>query len=420
MPFNSFGLHADLVRAVKDLGFLQPTPIQKDAIPPALSGRDVLACAATGSGKTAAFGLPILHRLLGKPRGKTRVLILTPTRELCAQIDEHLADLARHTPLTSAAVYGGVGMGPQVKAMEGGVDIVVATPGRLLDHFRYPYARLHHLEVLVIDEADRMLDMGFLPDIHRIMQRVPERRQTFFFSATLPPPIVGLSREMLKDPVKINIVRQARPAAGITHSIYPVPHELKSSLLLKLVEGKDIRNALVFTRTKRRADRVADYLKRSGVSVARIHGDRTQAQRTQSLEGFKRGRYRILVATDLAARGLDIDALSHVINYDLPGSPDDYIHRVGRTARAEATGDAFTFVSREEEGDLHAIERALECHIPRIVLPSFDYTVIESGYAGSRTEHRRHGSSGGGSGRWRRQSHAQRHGSPQAAQAVFA
>ncbi|MGD0089882.1 MAG: DEAD/DEAH box helicase [Planctomycetota bacterium] len=384
MPFLSFGLHADLVRAVKDLGFTQPTAIQKDAIPPGLLGRDVLACAATGSGKTAAFGLPILQRLIAKPRGTTRALIITPTRELCAQIDEHLADLARYTTVTSTAVYGGVGFEPQRKAMEGGVDIVVATPGRLLDHFRYPYARLHNVEVLVLDEADRMLDMGFLPDIHRIMQRVPERRQTLFFSATLPPQIMGLCRELLKDPVKINIVRQSRPAAGITHSIYPVQHALKSSLLVKLVKGAGIANALVFTRTKRRADRVADYLKRSGVSVARIHGDRTQAQRTQAMEGFKRGRYRVLVATDVAARGIDIEALSHVINFDLPGSPDDYVHRVGRTARADATGDAFTFVAPEEENDLKAIERALTFHMPRVTVPGFDHQVQESRSASYR------------------------------------
>jgi ATP-dependent RNA helicase RhlE len=387
MPFSAFGLHADLVRAVKDLGFLQPTPIQKEAIPAGMARRDVLACSATGSGKTAAFLLPVLHRLLGRPRGTTRALIVAPTRELAAQIGEHLSALATFTPLTSATVYGGVGMGPQRQALERGVDILIATPGRLLDHLRHPYARLNGVEVLVLDEADRMLDMGFLPDIRRIMQRLPRPRQTFFFSATLPAPIVALTRDLLTDPVTINLARQARPVTGVTQSIYPVPSALKSPLLLKLVQGQGIRNALVFTRTKRRADRVADYLERHGVSAARIHGDRSQSQRTQAMDGFKRGRYRILVATDVAARGIDVDALSHVINFDLPRCSDDYVHRVGRTARAQATGDAFTFVAPEEEGDLRAIERALACKLPRALVPEFDYAAVPPARTGSHSAH---------------------------------
>jgi ATP-dependent RNA helicase RhlE len=374
MPFSTFGLHADLLRGVKDLGFTQPTPIQKDAIPAALAGRDVLACSATGSGKTAAFLLPILHHLAGKPRGTTRALIVTPTRELAAQIDEHRAELARYAPVKSAAMYGGVSMGPQRHALERGVDILIATPGRLLDHLQYPYAKLNHVEILVLDEADRMLDMGFLPDIRRILKHLPMRKQTLFFSATLPKEIMGLTRELLKNPAAINLERQAKPATGISHSIYPVPHLLKQTLLLAIIRKEGLRNALVFTRTKRRADRVADYLKRNGVSATRIHGDRTQAQRMQALEGFKRGHYQVLVATDVAARGIDIDALSHVINFDMPGSTDDYIHRVGRTARADATGDAFTFVSPDEEGELKNIERTLACRIPRITVPDFNYT----------------------------------------------
>src|SRR5437764_13964560 len=257
MPFSSFGLHPDLVRGIKELGFTRPTPIQTDAIPPAMAGKDVLAAAVTGSGKTAAFVLPILHRLIGKKRGTTRALILTPTRELAAQIDEHLRDLAVHTPISGAAIYGGVGMGPQEHAFRSGVDVIVATPGRLLDHFQYGYARLEGLEILVLDEADRMLDMGFLPDIRRVLRHLPPRRQTLFFSATMPSSIVGLAREMLRDPVTVNLERKAAPAVGITHAVYPVAQELKSPLLLALLERNDMPQALVFTRTKHRANRLA-------------------------------------------------------------------------------------------------------------------------------------------------------------------
>jgi ATP-dependent RNA helicase RhlE len=373
MPFSKFGLDANLLRGVKELGFTRPTPIQQDAIPPALAGRDVLACAMTGTGKTAAFGLPILHRLMGKPRGKTRALILTPTRELAAQIEEHFSALAVHTPLSTAAVYGGVGMGPQEHAFRTGVDVVVATPGRLLDHFRFPYARLEALEILVLDEADRMLDMGFLPDIRRVLKHLPARRQTLFFSATLPPPIVQLAREMLKNPFTINLERAALPATGLTHAVYPVPQNLKAPLLIELLRRGDVKNVLAFTRTKHRANRLAQTLTKAGISCERIHGNRSQAQRTQALAGFKLGRFRVLVATDIAARGIDVEALSHVINFDVPHVPEDYIHRVGRTARAELAGDAFTLVSPEEEGDLAAIERAIGKRLPRIVVPDFDY-----------------------------------------------
>ena len=372
MPFSKFGLHTDLLRGIHDMGFTRPTPIQIDAIPPAMEGRDVLACAMTGSGKTAAFLLPILHRLSGKPRRTTRALVITPTRELAAQIDEHLAQLAVHTPLTGAAVFGGVGMGPQEHAFRAGTDVIVATPGRLLDHFRFPYAALAGLEILVLDEADRMLDMGFLPDIRRVLKHLPPRRQTLFFSATMPPPIAALSQEILKNPVLVNLERKAAPAVGITQAVYPIASEAKLPLFLELLKRGELKSVLAFTRTKHRANRLAEFLARNGVPSDRIHGNRSQAQRTQALANFKAGKYRVLVATDIAARGIDVEALSHVVNFDVPNVPEDYIHRVGRTARAELTGDAFTFVSPEEEGDLRAIERAIGKRLPRIVLPDFN------------------------------------------------
>jgi len=374
MPFSKFNLHPDLVRGIKELGFTRPTPIQTDAIAPAMAGKDVMAAAATGSGKTAAFLLPILHRLIGKKRGATRALIMTPTRELAAQIDEHLRDLAIHTPLSGAAIYGGVGMGPQEHAFRSGVDVLVATPGRLLDHFQYPYAKLDSLEILVLDEADRMLDMGFLPDIRRVLKHLPVKRQTLFFSATLPPPIVQLSREMLKNPVMISIERKAEPAVGITQSVFPVSHDLKLSLLETLLARGEIQNAIVFTRTKHRTNRVFEQLEKRKIKVARIHGNRSQMQRTEALAGFKSGKYRILIATDIAARGIDVEALSHVVNFDVPNVPEDYIHRVGRTARAEMKGDAITFVAPDEEPDLRAIERAIGKRLPRVTVPDFDYT----------------------------------------------
>jgi ATP-dependent RNA helicase RhlE len=361
------------VKAVRELGFARPTPIQAEAIPAALAGRDVLASAATGSGKTAAFLLPLLHQIAERPRGTTRALVLTPTRELAAQILDDLNDLAVHTPVTGAAIYGGVGMGPQEHALRSGVDVLIATPGRLLDHFRRPYAKLAGLAHLVLDEADRMLDMGFLPDIRRILRHLPPRRQTLFFSATMPQPIAVLAREMLRDPVVVALARQAAPAVGLTHAVYPVAQELKASLLATLLRRDEIRDALVFTRTKHRADRLAAHLAREGVKTARIHGNRSQSQRTQALDGFKNGRFRVLVATDIAARGIDVDSLGHVVNFDVPAVPEDYIHRVGRTARAEATGDAFTFVSPQEDADLLRIERAIGKRLPRVTVPDFDY-----------------------------------------------
>jgi len=379
MPFSSLALHPALLKAIRELGFARPTPIQADAIPPGVAGRDVLACAQTGSGKTAAFLLPIIHKLIDRPRRTTRALVLTPTRELAAQILEDLNALAVHTPVTGASVYGGVSMGPQEHAFRSGVDVIVATPGRLLDHFRSAYAKLDGVEYLVLDEADRMLDMGFLPDIKRVLRHIPARRQTMFFSATMPPPIGKLASEMLKNPAMINLRRHSGPAVGIAQAVYPVPQDLKGQLLVQLLERDILQEALVFTRTKHRANRLADLLVRRRLNAARIHGNRSQAQRTEALAGFKNGKYRVLVATDIAARGIDVEALSHVVNFDVPVVPDDYIHRVGRTGRAELAGDAFTFVAPEEEGDLKAIERAIGKGLPRVTLPDFDYRARPQG-----------------------------------------
>ncbi len=373
MSFAELGLHADLVEATRRMGFEHPTPIQRAAIPPLMQGRDVLAAAVTGSGKTAAFLLPILHDLMGRPRGTTRALVMAPTRELAAQIADHLRDLAGRTGISGAAVFGGVAMGPQQQAFRKGVDVLVATPGRLLDHLQYPYARLNGIKYLVVDEADRMLDMGFLPDIRCILRQLPARRRTLLFSATLPAPIVELSHELLQDPVALNVARKSAPAAGITHTVYPVPHELKSHLLVELLRQGTARSVLAFTRTKHRANRVADFLERRGIACGRIHGNRSQAQRTEALVGFKKGRFRVLVATDIAARGIDVEALALVVNFDVPHLPEDYIHRVGRTARVAATGDAYTFVSPDEEAALRAIERHLGKRLPRQKVAGFDY-----------------------------------------------
>jgi ATP-dependent RNA helicase RhlE len=300
--------------------------------------------------------------------------VLAPTRELAAQILEDLKDLATHTPVTGAAVFGGVGHGPQEHAFRSGVDVIIATPGRLLDHLRAPYARLDHIAYLVLDEADRMLDMGFLPEIRRILRYVPARRQTLFFSATMPPPIRALANEMLHDPVSIERERHTGTTpSAIRQAVYPVPQELKSQLLVRLIRGGDIQQALVFTRTKHRANRLADFLGREGLKADRIHGNRSQAQRTAALAAFKSGHIPVLVATDIAARGIDVEALGHVVNFDVPAQPEDYIHRVGRTARAEMTGEAYTFVSPEESDDLRAIERAIGKPLPRVTLPDFDY-----------------------------------------------
>ncbi|MDC0160431.1 DEAD/DEAH box helicase [Gemmatimonadales bacterium] len=373
LAFDALKLHPTLLKGIGSLGFKHPTPVQSEAIPHALEGRDLLACAATGSGKTAAFLLPMLHRFINEPRGMTRGLVLAPTRELALQIVDDFLGLARFTNLTAAPVYGGVKMGRQEKAFRKGVDLIVATPGRLLDHFQYDYAQLPGLQCLVLDEADRMLDMGFLPDVKRILRHVPKPEQTLFFSATMPPPIEKLTREILDKPIKVALQRKAAPASGVKQVAYPVGASLKGALLLELLNRGEIDDALVFTRTKHRANRLAKLLNRKGITAERIHGNRSQSQRTQALAGFKRGDFRVLVATDIAARGIDVEALGHVVNFDVPKVPEDYIHRVGRTARAQLTGEAFTFVSPDERNDFGKIERTVGSKIERAKLDDFAY-----------------------------------------------
>jgi ATP-dependent RNA helicase RhlE len=375
MSFDSLGLAAPLVRATADLGWAKPTPIQLDAVPPAREGRDVLACAMTGSGKTGAFLLPLLHRLLEHPTRATRALVLTPTRELAAQVHADLVELAKHTSITGAAIFGGVGMGPQEAAFRRHTDVIIATPGRLLDHMGQNgrYVDFSKLDVLILDEADRMLDMGFLPAIKQVLRQIPTERQTLFFSATLPPPIVELSKHMLRNPARLNVERVSKPAAGIEQALWPVKETLKADLFLALLRANVIGNVICFTRTKHRANRLADVLTRGGIPNAKIHGNRSQGQRTEALGDFKSGKVRVLVATDIVARGIDVEALEHVVNFDVPHVPEDYIHRVGRTARAEATGEAFTLVSPEEEADLRAIEKSIGRKLPRRTLDGFDY-----------------------------------------------
>jgi len=373
--FTSLGLDSTLLAAIEGMGFTTPTGIQVGAIPPALEGKDLLATAMTGSGKTAAFLLPILQRLQEGPRRRTRALVLTPTRELAAQIVEHLKGLSKGSTLRGAAVFGGVNARPQEKAFRDGVEILVATPGRLLDHLQQPYAKLDEVEILVLDEADRMLDMGFLPDVRKILKRIPSgARQTLFFSATMPPPIVELSREMLRNPIRVQIQKKEAPPSAIEQALFPVPQELKVELLLHLLKRGEVGSAIVFCRTKHRAKRLAQKLIKAGVPVAEIHGNRSQRQRTDALDGFRSGKYELLVATDIVARGIDVEALEHVVNFDVPGQPEDYIHRIGRTARAEATGEAYTFFAPDEEKLVRPIERALGKTLPRRTVPDFDYT----------------------------------------------
>ncbi|MBI4361789.1 MAG: DEAD/DEAH box helicase [Euryarchaeota archaeon] len=373
MPFDGLGLAPNLLRAVRDMGFTEPTPIQREAIPVALEGRDLIGLAQTGTGKTAAFLLPILQRLLSGPRGHTRALILTPTRELALQADEFLRGFARYTPVRGAPVFGGVGFQPQEQALRGGAEIITATPGRLLDHMERGNTRFDQLEVLVVDEADRMMDMGFLPDLQRILSRLPRRRQTLLFSATMPPEILRLTGRILQDPVTVQIGERSAPAEGVTHAVYPVAAYLKTPLLLALLRRGGMESVLVFTRTKHRADRLARALQGEGFRVAAIHSNRSQSQRVAALEGFRERRYHILVATDIAARGIDVENISHVINYDVPNMPEDYVNRIGRTARARAIGDAYSFVSPEEENDMRHIEQVLGEDLPRLTLPDFDY-----------------------------------------------
>ena len=373
MPFTKLGLHPSLVRAVKALGYAEPSPVQAGAVPAALAGRDVLATAPTGTGKTAAFLLPLLHRLLVGPRGGARVLVLSPTRELAEQIETVARDLGRFTDVRPALVVGGRPIGPQEKALRAGPDIVVATPGRLLDLIRQGAARLDRVAALVLDEADRMLDMGFLPDVKRIVARLPAREQTLLFSATLPPVIAGLADELLKNPAAVQVGRRTAAAVGITQAAYPVPGHLKTALLRHLLRGTEMPSVLVFTRTKHGAKKLARVIEADGFTVGELHSNRTPGQRTKAMEGFRRGDFQILVATNIAARGLDVDHVTHVVSTDVPDVPEDYVHRVGRTGRAGATGDAFVLVSPDEEASLGRIERQLGQRLPRVTLPDFDY-----------------------------------------------
>ena len=337
----------------------------------------MLASAETGSGKSAAFGLPILHKLMGAPKATTRALILVPTRELAGQIATHLTALAKYTGLRVAPVYGGVGFRPQAAAFRRGAEIVVATPGRLIDHIEQRTARLEGVSILVLDEADRMLDMGFLPSVRRILRHLPRNRQTLFFSATLPNAVSALVREILQDPVKVELAAKAVPVRTLTQSLYAVPTEHKTELLLNLLKDNSIYSAIAFTRTKARANRLAAALDKHSVAADLIHGDRSQSQRTRALENFKRGKSRVLVATDIAARGIDVEQLGHVINYDVPLAAEDYIHRVGRTARAQATGDAITFVSSDEEPLIRQIEYVLGKRLERKKNPLFPEASVE-------------------------------------------
>ncbi len=383
MTFKSLGLHPKLLDAIRDLGFDRPTQIQHDAIPAALDGADILACSATGSGKTAAFLLPTLDYLLEEKVTGPRVLVLTPTRELAGQIADDMGDLAKYTDLRVATVYGGVGMRPQEQAFRRKVEVIVACPGRLLDHMQQKYVDFRNVEILILDEADRMLDMGFLPDIRRILQRVPEDRQTLFFSATMPKEIAKLSGEILIDPVQIAIQRKQAPASGVNQKIFHVEQARKSRLLVDILDDRGGDSVLVFTRTKSRANRLTTFLTRHGIEAERIHGNRSQSQRERALSAFKNGRVRVLVATDVAARGIDVDSLGLVVNFDVPGQPEDYIHRVGRTARAEKKGDAYTFVSPEENGHLKDIEKKIGKKIDLGVKPPPTKREITSGGPGS-------------------------------------
>jgi len=373
MKFDAFDLHQDIMRAIAHNGYEEPTPIQAKAIPAILTGKDLLGLAQTGTGKTAAFALPIIHRLMKSRGRRIRALVLAPTRELAAQINEAIQNLSRGTGLKSAVIYGGVSMSPQAEALKRGTDIVVACPGRLLDHISQRNIDFSGLETLIIDEADRMFDMGFLPDIRRIAGHLPQKRQTLLFSATMPDDIRRLADDMLHDALTVQIGYK-KPVATVSHALYPVEHHLKAALLIELLATTDTESVLVFTRTKRRAERVARQLSKAGFSATSLQGDLSQNKREKAIEGFRRGSYRILVATDIAARGIDVSAISHVINFDMPDTADAYTHRIGRTGRAQNTGDAFTFVTRDDAAMIRTIEQILGEKLQRKTLTDFDYT----------------------------------------------
>lgn len=372
MSFNSFNLHPQIVAGVKTLGYHTPTPIQHQAIPKVLEGHDVMGLAQTGTGKTAAFVLPILERLMNGQRGRVRALVIAPTRELAEQIHEAINVLGQQTRLRSLTVYGGVSINPQLQKLRAGVEIVVACPGRLLDHISQRTIDLSHLEVLVLDEADRMFDMGFLPDVRKILKHVPAKRQTLLFSATMPEDIRRLAHEILRTPVTVQ-VGHAAPANTVSHALYPVDQHLKTGLLLELLRHTDTESVLIFTRTKHRAKRLGQQLSKAGYRATSLQGNLSQNRRQEALDGFRGGSYQILVATDIAARGIDVSSISHVINYDMPDTADAYTHRIGRTGRAAKTGDAFTFITHEDEDMVRSIERILREKVERRTLEDFDY-----------------------------------------------
>lgn len=374
MNFNHFKLDSRLMAGIAKSGYETPTPVQEQAIPAALAGHDLIATAQTGTGKTATFVLPILHKLLTGPRHRTRALIVTPTRELAEQINDNIRTLSAGTNLRSATIYGGVGTAPQVKALKMGVEILVACPGRLLDLAAQGLARLGDIEILVLDEADRMFDMGFMPDVRRIIKLVPAKRQTMLFSATFPTEVEKLAAETLSAPQRI-AVGLSRPAHTVSHALYPVPKHLKTALTFEILKQTDTNSVLIFARTRHRAQSLSIKLSREGYRVTSLHSDRTQGQRQSALSGFKDGRYQIMVATDIAARGLDVDSISHVINFDIPDTADAYIHRIGRTGRAERTGDAFTLVTPEDDEMVRELEKIMQQRLPREVINGFNYNV---------------------------------------------
>jgi ATP-dependent RNA helicase RhlE len=375
MEFSHFSFHPQVAAGVVAAGYVTPTPIQRDAIPAVLQGRDVMGLAQTGTGKTAAFALPILHRLLQSGgRGALRALIIAPTRELAEQINESLNTLGGKTGLRSITVYGGVNIRPQIEKLQRGVEIVVACPGRLLDHIGQGTIDLSRLEVLVLDEADQMFDMGFFPDIRRILAKLPSQRQTLLFSATMPPEIRRLTEEVLRDPVTVQ-VGTVTAAVTVSHALYPVGQHLKTPLLLELLKHTDTESVLIFTRTKHRAKRLGEQLEKAGYRAASLQGNLSQNRRQAALDGFRDGSFQILVATDIAARGIDVSQISHVINYDIPDTPEAYIHRIGRTGRAARTGDAFTLVTSEDTVMVRAIERVLGTALERRQQEGFDYAV---------------------------------------------
>jgi ATP-dependent RNA helicase RhlE len=371
MPFSKLGLTKTLLHGVQSMGYTDPTPIQLRAIPPALEGRDLIASAQTGTGKTAAFSLPILQRL--DRHGACRCLILEPTRELAMQVETSLRDLARFTDISVIALFGGVGYGAQREALKRGADIIVATPGRLEDFLQQGLVRLNGLEIVVLDEVDRMLDVGFLPAVKRIIGKCPKERQTLFFSATLPPEIAALASFALRDPVRIEIGVARSVTETVKHGVYMVEPDRKFDLLVALLKATDFQSVIIFTRTKHGADKIAKKLRNLNHSVAVLHANRSQNQRIEALNGFKSGKYEVMVATDIAARGIDIAGVSHVINYDIPQHPEDYVHRIGRTGRAQATGDAFTLVASDEAKKLAAIERFIGQKIPQLKMEGFVY-----------------------------------------------